>query len=106
MTNPDCPKCEGIGHILSYSPNGEPDWNECDCSKSKVYKITPLSNCRFCYGTGEVAEHHPYGSTWATEYLTCDCVLEQLPEDYEDNDELIIDTLNCKMGQSLSMMII
>lgn len=63
-----------------------------------TYKITPLSNCRFCHGTGEVAEHHPYGSTWATEYLTCDCVLEQLPEDYEDNDELIIDTSNWQDG--------
>lgn len=57
-----------------------------------IYKITPLSNCRFCHGTGEVAEYHPYGSTYATEYLVCDCVLEQLPEDFEDGkDDFEID---------------
>lgn len=54
-----------------------------------IYKIIPVSNCKYCHGTGEVAEHHPYGSTYATEYLTCDCVLEQLPEDYEDGKDEI-----------------
>lgn len=49
-----------------------------------TYKITPELQCKFCHGSGVVAEHHPYGSTYATEYLTCDCVIEQLPEDFDD----------------------
>lgn len=60
-----------------------------------IYKIIPVSTCKYCHGTGEVAEHHPYGSTYATEYLVCDCVLEQLPEDFEDGkDDFEIDLSN------------
>lgn len=56
-----------------------------------VYQITPISNCKVCHGTGLVTEYHPYGSTVAAEYLTCDCVLEQLPEDFDDyTDEVDI----------------
>lgn len=51
----------------------------------KTHQITPDPNCRACRGSGEIAEHHPYGSTTATEYLICDCVLEQLPEGCEDD---------------------
>lgn len=65
----------------------------------RIFSITPLPNCRFCYGTGEVAERHPYGSTYATEYLTCDCVLEQLPEDFQDGkDEVEIHCIGIEDG--------
>ena len=49
-----------------------------------TYKIAPVDNCRFCHGTGMVTEYHPWGNTTAAEYLTCDCCLEQLPEEYNE----------------------
>lgn len=59
-----------------------------------IYKVKPDSKCKYCYGTGTVSESHPYGSAYATEYLTCDCVLEQLPEEFNDNeDEVKIEEL-------------
>lgn len=54
-----------------------------------IYKITPEANCKFCHGRGDVAEHHPWGSTFATEYLTCECVLDQLPEEFDDYRDTI-----------------
>lgn len=57
-----------------------------------IYKVTPKSNCRWCHGSGTTAEHHPWGSTYATEYLICECVSEQLPEsfdDYKDEVEVV-----------------
>lgn len=54
-----------------------------------TYKITADSNCKFCHGSGTVTEYHPYGSTVAAENLTCDCVTEQLTEEFNDyTDEI------------------
>jgi hypothetical protein len=56
-----------------------------------ICKITPMEHCRYCHGTGTVTEWHDYGSTRAAEYLTCDCVSEQLPEEFDDRaDEVEI----------------
>jgi len=64
-----------------------------------IYKITPDPNCPICRGSGEVYEHHPYGSTTATETLWCDCMVEQLPEEWDDwNDEIELVTLPEKLG--------
>lgn len=54
-----------------------------------TYLIPPIENCKFCHGTGEVHEAHPYGSTYAIETLICDCVLKQLPEDFEDSRDMV-----------------
>lgn len=51
-----------------------------------VYKIEANPSCQWCHGKGVTEEHHPWGSTYATEYLICDCVLEQLPEEFDDKD--------------------
>jgi hypothetical protein len=51
----------------------------------KTHHLTPDPACPFCRGSGEIEERHPYGSTTATEYLICDCILEQLPEDCEED---------------------
>jgi hypothetical protein len=48
-----------------------------------IYKIQADPNCKSCHGSGTVVEYHPYGSTVAGESLTCDCVMEQLPEEYD-----------------------
>jgi hypothetical protein len=48
-----------------------------------IITVIPKIDCKYCHGTGEVAEHHPYGSTYATEYLICECLWEQVPEDYD-----------------------
>ena len=49
-----------------------------------IYKITAVSTCKSCHGEGTVYEYHPYGNTVAAEALTCDCVTEQLPEEFDD----------------------
>jgi hypothetical protein len=54
-----------------------------------VVLIIPYADCQYCHGEGIIREHHPYGSTTATEELYCDCVLSQLPEDYDGGVELI-----------------
>jgi len=57
-----------------------------------IYKITPKAGCQFCHGYGYVTEYHPYGDTVAGEDLICDCVGEQLLEEfnnYEDEIEII-----------------
>lgn len=51
--------------------------------KGKIFSAAPRLSCRFCGGGGVTAEHHPYGSTYATEYLVCECVMEQLPDSYD-----------------------
>ena len=54
-----------------------------------IYKISPIDGCQFCRGTGTVTEYHPWGNTTAAEYLICDCVIEQLPEEYDDRTDEI-----------------
>ena len=49
-----------------------------------TYKIEASPGCQWCHGRGVTEEHHPWGSTYATEYLICDCVLDQLPEGFDD----------------------
>lgn len=56
-----------------------------------THKVTADPNCKHCHGSGVISEHHPYGSTWAAEDLVCDCVLEQLPEEYDWKDEIDIE---------------
>jgi hypothetical protein len=69
-----CERCDKLG------------FDKCHCPKEIVtQKITPDINCKWCEGTGETAERHPYGSTYAIEYLMCDCVIDQLPEGSEDD---------------------
>lgn len=53
------------------------------------YVIAAQENCKSCHGYGTVTEYHPWGSTIAGEDLTCDCVLEQLPEDFDDIHDTI-----------------
>lgn len=47
-----------------------------------IYRITPLADCKFCHGRGIVTEYHPYGNTVPD--LLCDCVVEQLPKEFDD----------------------
>lgn len=54
-----------------------------------TYTIAPVANCKYCYGSGTICEPHPYGSTVAYETLTCDCVTEQLPEEYNERQDWI-----------------
>jgi hypothetical protein len=49
----------------------------------EIITVTPKIDCKYCHGIGEVAERHPYGSTYGTEYLICECVWEQVPEDFD-----------------------
>ncbi len=53
----------------------------------KVQHITPKSDCPDCFGTGEVYDTVPYGSTTAQLPSFCSCVEEQADE---DTDEIMI----------------
>ena len=58
-----------------------------------TYKITPNPNCPFCHGTGTVYDNVPYGSTTASMPGDCNCVDEQLPEEFDcqfDEVEIVI----------------
>lgn len=43
--------------------------------------LTAKYDCKVCHGEGVVRERHPYGSTYATETLDCDCVFDDCPTD-------------------------
>lgn len=49
-------------------------------SQLKIQKIKPVSNCKSCYGTGQVVDYVPYGNTDVPMYSTCECVGEQLDQ--------------------------
>ena len=52
-------------------------------------KIIAKKDCKACHGSGLTQQSHPYGSTSATETLYCDCVGEQIPEDYDGDIDII-----------------
>lgn len=52
-------------------------------------------SCQSCSGTGVWEEHHPYGSTFAVEYLTCDSCHGTgaiLDRDVQDELDALFDT--------------
>ena len=55
----------------------------------KIQYINPNPNCPDCFGTGEVYDIVPYGSTTAQLPSFCSCVEERCDE---DTDEIIIVT--------------
>mgnify|MGYP001559827448 FL=1 len=48
-----------------------------------IYKITAVFTCKFCHGSGTVYDTVPYGSTTAQMPSDCDCVKQQLPEEFD-----------------------
>jgi hypothetical protein len=57
---------------------------------NNTIQITPVSGCRHCGGSGEIADYVPYGSANILMPSTCDCVTEQVPEDMEDAEIEIV----------------
>jgi hypothetical protein len=60
----------------------------------KTIKIYPNPNCRYCHGKGEINDWVDYGSTRVPMPSLCDCILDQLPDDFNDRDtfvEVVID---------------
>jgi hypothetical protein len=51
-------------------------------------KIKPKKDCKSCHGSGEVTDFVPYGSTMAGMDSFCDCVEEQIPEDFDGEIEI------------------
>jgi len=51
--------------------------------------ITAKQGCKYCHGTGFVSDWVDYGSTSVPLDSTCDCVTEQLPDDYDDDYDVI-----------------
>jgi len=51
-------------------------------------RIKPRDDCKACHGTGEVNNWVPvpFGVGMCAETLYCDCVIEQIPDDAEDED--------------------
>ena len=47
----------------------------------KIIVIPPDPHCQCCHGRGVVTDWVDYGSTVVPLDSTCDCVLEQLPDD-------------------------
>ena len=54
----------------------------------KTQFITPNPDCPDCFGTGEVTDIVPYGSTTANLISWCECVEKQADE---DTDEIVIE---------------
>lgn len=54
-------------------------------NKNVVYEVTPNPDCKSCHGEGWVeGDWVDYGSTRVQLPADfCDCVLEQLPEDFD-----------------------
>lgn len=50
--------------------------------------ITPREGCPYCRGTGTVYDTVDWWGATAQMPSTCDCVLEQLPDNYEDDYEI------------------
>lgn len=50
-----------------------------------TYKVTPNPTCKYCRGTDTVTEYHPWGNTTAAEELTCECVYDNLPEEFNSD---------------------
>lgn len=53
-------------------------------------KIKPKKNCKACHGTGLVYDIVDWGATTAQMDSLCDCVLEQIEEENE-NEEVELD---------------
>lgn len=51
-------------------------------------KIKPDPDCEYCHGTGEVLDWVDYGSTVVSMPSLCSCVEEQIPEDFDGEIEL------------------
>ncbi len=51
---------------------------------NNTIKITPVPGCRNCNGQGIVNDYVPWGDTHVPMPSTCDCVTDQIPEEYED----------------------
>lgn len=66
-----------------------------------TYKIMPDPTCKACRGTGQQPNVVPWGSTYATEWLLCDCILEQLPKDsdWEDPVEVVFNQDEVYLGE-------
>jgi len=47
-------------------------------------KIKPDPNCAMCKGTGEVFDWVDYGSTQVKLPSLCDCVQDQIPDDFDE----------------------
>ena len=57
----------------------------------KKMKIQPDPNCKLCMGTGETFDWVDYGSTQVKLDSLCECVLDQLPDDFDDQDMIDLD---------------
>lgn len=64
----------------------------CDLDKPTI-KIKPNPNCEICGGSGEVFDWVAYGTTNISETNLCNCILAQLPENYND-EEIELDVNN------------
>jgi hypothetical protein len=51
-------------------------------------KIKPKKNCKWCCGSGIVYDSVPYGSTSADLDSCCECIEEQVPEDFDGEIEI------------------
>lgn len=54
-----------------------------------TYYIKPISGCRYCHGKGVFGQTSEYWGGTATEWLLCDCVLDQLPEEFNDKKDSV-----------------
>lgn len=49
-----------------------------------IYKITAKSDCKGCHGTGTCYDIVDWGSESVQMQSICECVVEQLPDDFDD----------------------
>jgi len=57
-----------------------------------IYTIHAKSDCQFCHGSGTVYDSVPWGMGSTLMPNSCDCALDNLPDDFDDeNDDFIIE---------------
>ena len=49
------------------------------------YNVEAKVSCKYCHGSGAVTDYVPYGSTSVPMQTTCDCFVDNLPDDFDDD---------------------
>lgn len=55
----------------------------------RLFHLSPSFNCSICGGRGYYEDYYPYGDTWVSKELTCECITEQV-EHLDNFDNILI----------------
>jgi len=80
----------GYGAKMMYLQSS-PEYPFLVIKEIKAMKIKPNPNCKACNGTGEVYDIVDWGAATCSMPTVCDCVIEQLPDDQDEEIEIELD---------------